>query len=68
MAPASRRGPLSAIGGAAARHPWMTLGAWVLLIGLAVATAVAGIGGESLFDRLKSEAPSANGESSRADE
>ncbi|MEO5919734.1 MAG: hypothetical protein ABIQ01_01185, partial [Pseudolysinimonas sp.] len=67
MAPTSRRGPLAAIGGAAARHPWITLAAWVVLIGGAVATAVGGVAGESLFERLKSEAPGADGESSRAD-
>ncbi|HEX7835702.1 MAG TPA: MMPL family transporter, partial [Pseudolysinimonas sp.] len=65
---AQRVRPLAAIGGAAARHPWITLVAWVLVIGGAVATAVGGIAGESLFDRLKSEAPSANGESSHADD
>lgn len=59
---------LAAIGGAAARHPWITLVVWILLIGGAVATAVGGLAGESLFDRLKSEAPGANGESSRADD
>lgn len=68
MAPPPRQGPLAAIGGSAARHPWLTLVIWVLLIGGAVATAVGGLAGESLFDRLKSEAPSANGESSRADD
>ncbi len=62
-----RPGPLAAIGGAAARHPWITLVVWALLIGGAVATAVGGVAGESLFDRLKSEAPSAEGESSHAD-
>ncbi len=66
--PDRSRGPLAAIGGAAARHPWITLVVWVLLIGGAVATAVGGLAGETLFDRLKSEAPSANGESSRADD
>ncbi len=64
----ARRGPLAAIGTAAARHPWITLVVWVLVIGGAVATAVGGLAGESLFDRLKSEAPSADGESSRADD
>jgi RND superfamily putative drug exporter len=59
---------LAAIGGAAARHPWITLAVWILLIGGAVATAVGGLAGDSLFDRLKSEAPSANGESSHADD
>jgi RND superfamily putative drug exporter len=68
MARAARRGPLAAIGSASARHPWITLIVWVLMIGGAVATAVGGLAGESLFDRLKSEAPSANGESSRADD
>ncbi len=71
MAPspaAARRGPLATIGSASARHPWITLVVWVLVIGGAVATAVGGLAGESLFDRLKSEAPSADGESSRADD
>ncbi len=63
-----RHGPLAAIGGTAARRPWITLIVWVLLIGGAVATAVGGVLGESLFDRLKSEAPSAEGESSHADD
>ncbi len=68
MADANRPGALAAIGDAAARHPWVTLAVWILLIGGVVATAVGGIAGESLFDRLKSEAPSADGESSRADD
>jgi RND superfamily putative drug exporter len=62
------RGPLAAIGGAAARHPFRTLAVWAVLIAIAVGTAVTGIAGESLFERLKSEAPSADGESSRADD
>lgn len=59
---------LRRIAGASARHPWITLVVWVLGIGAAVALAVAGVAGESLFDRLKSEAPSADGESSHADD
>ncbi|MEO5922016.1 MAG: MMPL family transporter [Pseudolysinimonas sp.] len=64
----SRPGPLAAIGGAAARHPWITLAVWLLLITGAVATAVGGIAGESVFDRLKSDSSAADGESSHADD
>jgi len=60
--------PLAAIGGASARHPFITLGVWVALMAVAAGTAVAGVAGDSLFERLKSEAPSADGESSRADD
>ena len=67
-APAPRGGPLAAVGGAAARHPFITLGIWIVLITIAVGTVVAGLTGDSLFERLKSEAPSADGESSRADD
>jgi len=42
-------GPLSAVGGAAARHPWITLAVWVVLMAVAVGTAVTGIAGDSLF-------------------
>ncbi|MEO8263131.1 MAG: MMPL family transporter, partial [Pseudolysinimonas sp.] len=63
-----RRGPLATIGGAAARHPFVTLTVWLVLVAIAVGTAVAGLTGQSLFERLKSEAPSAEGESSRADD
>lgn len=62
------RGPLAAVGGAAARHPWITLAVWVVLMAVAVGTAVTGVAGDSLFQRLKSEAPSADGESSHADD
>ena len=59
------RRPLAAVGGAAARHPWITLAVWVVLMAVAVGTAVTGVAGDSLFQRLKSEAPSADGESSQ---
>lgn len=62
------RGPLAAVGGAAARHPWITIAVWVVLMAVAVGTAVTGVAGDSLFQRLKSEAPSADGESSHADD
>ena len=68
MALSPRRGPLVAVGGAAARHPWITLAAWIVAIGIAIATAIAGLTGESLFDRLQSDAPAAEGDASRADD
>jgi RND superfamily putative drug exporter len=40
----------------------------VVALGIGSATAVAGVAGESLFDRLKSDAPSAAGDASRADD
>lgn len=66
--PSAPPGPLARVGGTAARHPVVTLLAWGLLVAGAVATAVLGVTGESLFDRLQGDAPSVAGESSRADD
>jgi len=61
-------GPLGRLAGGAARHPLLTLAVWVVALGAALLTALTGVVGESLFDRLKSEAPNADGESSTADD
>lgn len=50
------------------RRPWLGLVAWAVIVGTAAATAVLGVTGESLFERLVSGAPSATSESSRADD
>jgi uncharacterized membrane protein YdfJ with MMPL/SSD domain len=60
--------PLERLGGAAARHPIITLIAWAVLLLVAVGTAIVGVTGENLFDRLRSAAPTAEGESTRADD
>lgn len=59
-----RRRPLAAIGSAAARHPFVTIGAWAVVLAVVFATALSGIGGQSLFGRLVNAAPSVSGESS----
>ncbi|MFZ2964189.1 MAG: MMPL family transporter [Rhodoglobus sp.] len=62
-------GPLARLGAGAARHPVVTVLAWAGALALAVATAVFGVTGENLFDRLVSGAPTVDsGESTRADE
>lgn len=50
------------------KRPWVGLIAWALIVGAAVATAISGVTGETLFDRLVSGAPTATSESSRADD
>lgn len=61
-------GALERLGGAAARHPIITLVSWAILLVVAVGAALVGVTGENLFDRLRSGAPTAEGESTRADE
>ncbi|MDR2381035.1 MAG: hypothetical protein LBE08_07685, partial [Bifidobacteriaceae bacterium] len=39
------------------RHPLVTVVAWVLLAGTGVALAIFGVTGESLFERVESDAP-----------
>lgn len=60
--------PLERLGGVAARHPIVTLGAWAIFLAIAIGTAILGATGETIFDRLQSAAPTADGESTRADE
>ncbi|GAB3806314.1 MMPL family transporter [Humibacter antri] len=59
-----RTGPIGRLGAAAARHPWVTLGCWLVVVAAAAATALGGIGGQTLFDRLGGSVPSVHGESS----
>jgi len=63
-----RAGPLGRLGGAVGAHPVAAIVVWAVLVAIAVATAVAGAGGQNLFDRLKNGAPSVAGEASRADD
>ena len=53
---------LARLGGVAARHPWRFVLVWVVITAAAVAVAVGGVTGESLFQRLHSGAPSAPSE------
>ncbi len=50
------------------RRPWLGLLAWAIIVGTAGATAIGGVTGETLFERLVSGAPTATSESSRADD
>jgi RND superfamily putative drug exporter len=69
MSEPSPHGVLARISGASARHPFRTLVAWAVVLGAAVALALAGVAGEDLFDRLGSDGGSwSNGESSEADD
>jgi uncharacterized membrane protein YdfJ with MMPL/SSD domain len=61
-------GVIARASGGAARHPVITIATWLVVLALAVAAAIAGVMGESLFDRLKSAAPTAAGESTDADD
>ena len=59
-----RVGPIGRLGATAARHPWVTLVCWLVVVAAAAATALGGIGGQTLFDRLAGSVPSVHGESS----
>ncbi|HXR43703.1 MAG TPA: hypothetical protein VN759_02770, partial [Pseudolysinimonas sp.] len=60
--PPRRRRPLAAIGGASARHPFVVLTVWLVVLAASVAFALGGAGGQTLFQRLVSAAPSVSGE------
>lgn len=60
--------PLARIARASGKRPWLALLAWVLLLGASVATAVVGVTGEGIFDRLATTTPVTFDESGRADE
>lgn len=65
----SPRGFVERLATSAARRPWITLAAWAVLVGVAVATALMGVTGDTLFGRLVSGAPVASSsESALADE
>jgi uncharacterized membrane protein YdfJ with MMPL/SSD domain len=61
-------GQLGRLGGAIGAHPFVAIAVWAALVAIAVATALAGAGGQNLFDRLQSGAPSVSGEASHADD
>jgi RND superfamily putative drug exporter len=63
-----RAGPLGRLGGAVGARPFVAIAVWAVLVAIAVATALFGAGGQSLFDRLQNGAPSVTGEASRADD
>jgi len=54
------------LGVASARHRLIVLVVWIVLLAGAVATALGGASGETLFDRLSSSGPSVSGEASQA--
>src|SRR5471032_2037029 len=58
-----RRSALGRIGGTAARHPLLFLAGWVAVLAVVFATAILGLGGQSLFGRLATGAPSVHEES-----
>jgi RND superfamily putative drug exporter len=60
--------PLGRLGGAVGAHPIVAIAVWAVLVAIAVATALAGAGGQNVFDRLKNGAPGVSGEASRADD
>lgn len=68
MTPERHRGTLARVARACAARPWLGLLAWAVLVGISVSVALAGVTGETLFDRLKGAAPTAEGESTRADD
>ncbi|MDF1478183.1 MMPL family transporter [Leifsonia sp. H3M29-4] len=68
MTPTEPTGALAATSRLAARHPFVTIAAWAVVLAVSILTALSGIGGESLFDRLDSAAPTARGESTDADD
>jgi uncharacterized membrane protein YdfJ with MMPL/SSD domain len=58
-----RRSPLARVGTTSARHPFLVLGGWVIVLAVIFATAILGLGGQSLFGRLSTGAPSVQEES-----
>lgn len=64
----TKAGPLGRIAGASGKHPWLALFAWALLLGVSVSTALSGVTGEGLFDRLATWEPVTDNESGRADD
>ena len=57
MSVSPRRGPLASVGRSAARHPFLFLGGWVIVLTVIFATAILGLGGQNLFGRLASGVP-----------
>ena len=65
MGPTPRPSPLARIGAGGARHPFVVLGAWFVVLVVIFGTAILGLGGQSLFGRLANGVPSVQGESYR---
>ncbi|MEO6116959.1 MAG: MMPL family transporter [Pseudolysinimonas sp.] len=63
-----RAGPLGRLGGAVGARPVIAIAVWAVLVAIAVVTALAGAGGQNLFDRLQNGSPGVTGEASRADD
>jgi uncharacterized membrane protein YdfJ with MMPL/SSD domain len=63
MGPTPRRSALARIGATSARHPFLFLCGWVLVLAVIFTTAILGLGGQSLFGRLSNGAPSVQEES-----
>jgi RND superfamily putative drug exporter len=61
---ARRPGPVGRFGASAARHPWIVLAVWAVVVVVAALTALGGIGGQTLFQRLGGSVPSVKSESS----
>jgi hypothetical protein len=59
---------LRALGVAIARHRLVALLSWTIVLAVCVATALAGVTGQNLFQRLSSAGPSVQGEASRAND
>lgn len=60
--PAPRR-PLARLGEGIARRPWWSIGVWATALAAVVGVALAGVAGESLFDRLTTDVFSVESES-----
>jgi uncharacterized membrane protein YdfJ with MMPL/SSD domain len=58
----THRRPLAALGRASARHPFVVLVIWLLVLGAAGAFALGGLGGQTLFERLADGIPKVDGE------
>lgn len=63
-----RPGAVTRLAAFTARHPVATIAGWLLLLAIALGTAVFGVTGETLFQRLDGAAPSVDGEASHADD
>lgn len=58
---------LKKLGFLVAKHPIITITSWVIVAAVIVATAIGGVFGQSLFDRLSSDQPKVASESTTAD-